>query len=560
MSAPTIVDLRGVDQLTLPPRERIDTMTQPIPEYTMGFAWIGWIYDHLTHSEGERSGLPFQVTPRQARFLVHLGAVDGSGSLLCESAVRRLAKGSGKSPFAAVLALLFMLGPIEVASYDDSVPGGVTVQRPGVMQLVQLAAVKAAQTANVMRHIRVMATGRNIKRAYHLDVGKQYVDEPTTGARIEVVTTAPGSAEGANPVLVLADETQHWIGNTPRQFYDTLRGNVAKYSGGLVVSTTNAWAPGSESVAEADFDIWVEQQEGKRKADRGILYDALIAPPNAVLHDNPRPGEIGLTETLEFIYQDCAWVNIDRQRTEVQRASAARARRFWFNRPSVTDGAWVGPHHWSRLHDPNRTLVEGEDVVLFFDGSLSNDFTALVGCCMSDGHVFTVGVWAPEDIGQDRKRVDIDAVDTAVRAVRERYTVVAFWADVREWESFVKIDWPELFADAKLIPAGKSGTPSDLIAWDMRSKGWAFGSATEHCFREITEGHFTHDGNPETTKHITNAQAKETKHHIVITKPSRSAKIDAAVCVIGARMVYRHVKENPDYLKRQTAGAGWSLF
>ena len=61
-----------------------------------------------------------------------------------------------------------------------------------------------------------------------------------------------------------------------------------------------------------------------------------------------------------------------------------------------------------------------------------------------------------------------------------------------------------------------------------------------------------HDGNWETSKHIGNARATESRGRITIKKesPKSPNKIDAAVCVIGARMVYRAVLASKQWEER----------
>ena len=72
------------------------------------------------------------------------------------------------------------------------------------------------------------------------------------------------------------------------------------------------------------------------------------------------------------------------------------------------------------------------------------------------------------------------------------------------------------------------------------------------CHAEIQDGMFTHDGNWDTSRHIGNARVFETRGRFSIKKesPKSPNKIDAAVCVIGARMVYRHVKASSEYEAR----------
>lgn len=528
-------------------------MPEGAPEFTLGYEVLWWIEDNIRQPNGPAAGRPFEPTTGQARFILWFYAVDRDGRWLYNRGVRRLAKGSGKSPFAAVLALAELLGPVRVAQFDPDVPGGV-VGMPVSMPLVQIAATSEKQTANTMRMIRAMANKRTpLAKKFGLDSGKTYIETPY-GGKLEQITSSEGSAEGAEVSFVIGDETEHWTpGMGGPGLMETLTQNAVK-TGSRVLETSNAWTPGAQSVSESTFEAWCEQQEGNTRATQGILYDAVVAPPNAVLHDEPEPGEIGLTEALEFVYADCPWVSgdkIDAIRNQIWATNypVSRARRFFLNQPNAAENAWITLQEWSVLAEPARKLEDGEEIVLFFDGSKSNDHTALVGCCLSDGHVFTVGVWAPEHA---TGVVNVGAVEVALARTFERFTVLAFWADVREWESQVKTSWPEKYGDDLLLWAVPKGKEPAAIAWDMRSHAYQFAEAAEMCFAEIQDGGFTHDGNWDTSRHIGNARVNETRGRFSIKKesPKSPNKIDAAVCVIGARMVYRIVKASDDYEKR----------
>ena len=561
----TLQTLLAVDQSTINPRDRWDTLPPYSGQRTLGFGVIAWIYDNLTLPDGDPDQ-PFRLTKRQSLFLLHWYALDDDGRFLHSGGASRLAKGSGKSPFAAVMALAELLGPVRFDRWDASVPGGA-IGKPTRMAWVQISATSESQTANTMDMVTQMASKRSkLAKKYKLDVGKTYVRAPEIGAKLEQITSSTGSTEGARTTFVVCDETEHW---TPAQggkgLKKALKRNCTKKAGRLL-ETCNAWDPGAGSVAEATFEAWVAQQTGAARSERPLLYDSIQAPPNTSLSDKPKPGEIGIREGIAYVYHDCPWVpqeEIIEGDIWQPDSDPSLSRRFYLNQPVARTGAWVPPQQWAALADPKRELEPGEEIVLFFDGSKSNDHTALVGCCMEDGHVFTVGVWEPQEQLDGTKEVDVHAVDAAVQDMRETYTVVGFWADVREFESFVKTKWPRDFEDEALLPAGKSGLPSDLIAWDMRSKSYNFALAVEMTYDEIQSGEFTHDGHPATSEHMANAVVFEQRNgRISIRKesPKSARKIDAAVCVIGARMVYRAVKESPSYQKRNHYyPGGWVL-
>ena len=566
------VDLRTVDQLSLSPYDRLDTLPPGLPEYTLGYEVIRWMTDNLTITDGDNAGQPFRVTKRQARFLLWWYAVDEFGNWLYGKAVRRLAKGSGKSPFAAAQALAEMMGPVRVDYFDDNVPGGVVGKRVPNAD-VNLVATSFEQTANTMDAARQMAAqGSTTYKKHKLTVNKRSIESLTEQIMLKVRASSVGSLEGGRTTFTVADETEHWTeGQQGADLMAVLSRNLAK-TGNRMLETSNAWEPGDESAAEQSFEIWCAQEEGLTESEMPILYDAVIAPPNTSLSDEPGPGEISLTEGLEWVYQDCPWVlkNLSAIKEDVWRTpDQASARRFYLNQPTAAKGAWVTPQMWQALADPERELVDGEDIVMFFDGSKSGDHSALVGCCMSDGHVFNIGVWVPEDDGDGGTYIDKAAVDNTIRRIKERSNVVAFWADRREWDTFVNVEWPLLFADNNLVPPKRRATELQTVNFDMSGSNSEnlrrFGQAAEQTRDDIVNKAFTHDGSGVLSQHVVNAHAHALRNgYISIRKqtPKSSRKIDAAVCMIGARLMYHYVRQSDGYKRKQkqlTASTQWSF-
>lgn len=392
-------------------------------------------------------------------------------------------------------------------------------------------------TANTMRMVRAMASPRSAVVAAHgLDPGK-HIFHKLGGGELRVITSSAVAEEGSEPSCVIEDETEHWLpGNGGTELAAVLDRNLAK-SGSRALETANAWVPGVESVAESTFDAWVAQAEGRTRGDTGILCDSVVAAPDTDLAD-----EASLMTALDRVYADCPWVDrrVIAGRIWDPRTPPDVARRFYLNQPTATFDSWATPQEWAKLVDPTVAVSDGDEIALFFDGSKSRDATALVGCRLSDGHVFAVDVWEPAE----GSVVPVVEVDAAVDRAFDRWSVVAFWADVHEWESFTKVSWPERFASKLEVPAesDRSRDPQ-MIAWDMRGHVRDFTLAAEFCAAEIGEAAFTHDGDSRLARHVANARRRPNRYGVSIGKESRSSvrKIDAAVCVIGARMVRRAV-------------------
>lgn len=535
------------------PQERLATLPEGLPKFTLGYEALAWAAKYLRHPNGLRAGKAWQFTREQARYVLWFYALDEKARWLFHHGARRLAKGSGKSPFAAVMALIELLAPVRFDHWDPDVPGGV-VGKPVSMPWVQIAAVSLDQTENTMRMVRAMASPANapaLHRDYSLDVGKTQIFVQPEG-KLEVITSSAATAEGAESTFVIGDELEHWTpSNGGAELHATLMDNLSK-SGSRMLETLNAWKPGINSAGESTFNDWVLQETGRSKNESRILYDARQAP-----HDTDLGDADSLRSALEWVYADCPWSDIDAIMTRIWSPSAQvdDSKRKYLNWPVASSDSWCDPQDWAQMARPDIDVAPGEDIVMFFDGSLSNDHTALIGCRMDDGHIFTIGVWQPKAADPDDKpMVDVQAVDDRVDFAFATWNVIGFYADVREWESFTKVAWPERYRDRlELWATSRGAQQPEPIAWDMRGKDFQFTTAAELAEAEVMQHSFTHDGNPLLTEHVLNARRHEGRYGITVRKESRKSakKIDACVCMIGARMVWRLARERGGVSKKK---------
>lgn len=522
--------------------DRLITLPEGLPKLTLGWEALRFAAQYLKHPNGIRAGMRWRYTPEQARFLLWWYALDEDGQWLFYHAARRLSKGSGKSPFAGSLALIEFCAPVRLKDFDPKLPGGCKGKRVD-MPLVQIAATSEKQTANTMRQIRAMAPkGSLIVRDFLLDPGRSQYNMLPEGT-LEVITSSAATAEGAEATFVVGDETEHWLpANGGPDLFSTLVDNLTK-SGNRMLETANAPKPGKGAVIDDTYDAWCAQEDGKQAGDRRILFDARIAPPETVMED-----PASLRTALEFVYADCEWASIDAIITRIQAKNAKKddSKRKYLNWPTTVANAWADPQLWKKLARPDIVVDPGTRIVMFFDGSKSRDDTALLGCRIDDGHVFTIDVWSPgnsHDSEDETPTIDVEAVDAKVDWAMDTYDVVAFFSDVKEWEGFAKVTWPQRYRDRLKLHAVPSGRSPEPIAWDMRSRDFEFTMAAELVEAEIADAAFTHDGDPRTTNHVLNALRKDGRFGVSIQKrtPNSPDKIDAAVCVIGVRMVRRLV-------------------
>ena len=162
---------------------------------------------------------------------------------------------------------------------------------------------------------------------------------------------------------------------------------------------------------------------------------------------------------------------------------------------------------------------DGTAVVLGFDGSYTDDSTALIGCTVSDPpHLFVVEVW--ESAGKPPGwTVPRESVDAAVDAAMRRWDVAEFAADPPKWESEME-RWEERYGGI-------------VVRFDTFSRA-RMAPACNRFYAAVTEGKLTRDPSDVLARHLGNAVTKQTPQGTVIVKDSKSSprKIDAAVAAV----------------------------
>jgi len=561
------------NQQKIAPSQRWITLPPGLPPFTLGWGAIKWAMKYLHQPDGDAAGARWKFTNSQARFLLWWYAVDESASWEFSHGMRRLPKGAGKSPFAAVMALCEMCAPVRfshwgVDNHGDKMPVG----KPVGMPLVQIAATAENQgLINTMRMVRALiATPEDpsskskksrIVHDYGLDVGKTLIYKPG-GGQLHVITNSANATEGALTTFGICDQTELWVkSNGGIDLFEVMDRNTAK-SKSRLVQTSNAWQPGAGSVAQTTHDAWIAEQEGRTRGRARTLMDVRMAPP-----DTDTGSRESLLRGVEVAYGDSYWADpediVDRHIFDLKTPLDV-SLRFYLNWPRAAEDAWVTQQEFDRWANPDVELDDGDEITLGFDGSRTNDATSLIGCRIRDGFVFDLGTWETEPLpGGGRTIVPVDEVDAAVARAFDRWNPVAFFADVREWESFSKIEWPRLYAERLEVMSVPGGRDPQPIAWDMRTHVSEFTAAAEMVNEEIIgeSPAFYHDGSAVLSRHVANARRRPNRFGISIAKESHDSpnKIDACVAMIIARHARRLYLSNARTAKKKVrTGRVWS--
>ncbi|WP_037354937.1 terminase [Amycolatopsis orientalis] len=537
---------------------------------SLGWLASAWVEHFTVHGPGDVQGDDVDLDDEFAGFLVDAYALDGHGRRQYSRAVLSRAKGRAKSEIAGFVGLFEAFGPCRFCgwatggetyrwrdftyTYEPGEPMGQPLTYP----YIRCLATEESQTGNTYDVIH-----------YNLTEGPLGEDLPKDAAGLtrvllpgggEIVpSTASSSAkDGGKESLAIFDEPHLYITPELRRMFKTVDRNLRKRKAaqpwGLLTSTM--YQAGEDSILEALDRQAKAIREGRTRSAR-LLWDHREAPADVELTDLD-----AMVAALREVYGPAAdWMDlpgiVENEFWDLTKAPE-ESRRYFFNQRSSAATAWTTAPEWTACHDPERPpLLDGDTVVMFFDGSKNDDATGLVAVRMSDGHAAVLHCQekpeGPADVGWE---VDRAAADLAVRTSFDRFDVVGFFADVREFESYVD-SWAFEFGDRLLIDA-TPGRSRSAVAFDMRAKVPEFVPAVERTLAEIKQKALTHDGDSRLTRHVLNARRQSTRYGVLIRKEARESphKIDLAVCLIGARHVRRLLLASPEWARRNRRRTG----
>lgn len=521
--------------------------SEPGERPTLGWLVLDWIEENLIVPDGPSAGDPLTFTREQAEFILRLYEVDPTfdgppvrgralvNGRLIRRAVLSRPKGWGKSPLVAGLCMVEALAPVVLDGWDaDGQPVGREWSSLGFKPKVQIVAVSEDQTANTWDPLLEMACNGPVYDNYAIEPMQTFVSVPR--GVIEAVTSSGMSREGFRPVFSALDQTESWLPSVGGpKLAATIRRNLGKVNG-CSVETPNAFEPGAGSVAERSFAAVAKQTEGRTRITTGMLFDHREAPPETDPTD-----EASLRTGLEVAYGDSAdanggWVTLDRLVAEYwdPDTDPQDARRFYLNQITHASDAWLSQPELTAIADATKVVADRDVVVLGFDGSrkrshATTDATALIGCRVSDGHLFEVGVWEqPTGPAGDGWEVPVALVEASLAGAFAKYAVVGLFADPAKWESYLA-KWEATYGARLKVKASRDHP----MHWWMNRPS-AVVAAVDQLHTAITQAECTYDGSSALTRHLLNARRRSSRSGIQLAKahPESADKIDAAYAAV----------------------------
>jgi len=454
-------------------------------------------------SVGGRAGEPLLLRDWQKQLVGNVFARRPDGRLRHRSSLVLLPRKSGKSALGSGIALYSLMMSGQGAE-------------------VYSAASDREQARIVFGAAKAMIESSPELRA-NTKLFRDAIEVPETGSVYRVLSSDSSRQEGLSPNLVVFDELH---AQPNRRMYDVLSLAMGARPEAMLLAITTPGvksdSSGQDSVAYA---LW---QYGKRVADGEADDDSFFmahwgAPEDANYRDpevwraaNPGYGDL----------QD-----VDDFESAMKRTPEAefRTKRLgtWVNAQT----AWLPSGAWDTLPE-TVAPVDDTPVVVGFDGSFSNDSTALVGCTIEDvPRMWLIKAWERPPGARDDWRVPIGEVEHEVLSLPSRWNVVEIACDPYRWSREI-----ESWAAAGLpVTEFVTSSPARMVP------------ATAKFYDAVTGEGVTHDHDPLLARHLNNCVVRTDRLGPRITKEHKMSprKIDAGVCAVIAFDRATARRENP---------------
>lgn len=473
-------------------------------------------------TRGRRAGSVLALRAWQRQIICDVLALDADGVRMYRRGLLGLPRKNGKSEVGAILALYFLALDGEYGAEVYSCAGDRGQAR------VVFDQAKAVIAAEPLLRDKFTVT-------------RDLVAHPRTRSRYAARSAEAYSAEGLNPSACLFDEV-HVQPNA--RLWDVMSLGSGTRERPLILGITTAgydkaslcgalydagrrgtegmyfrwWEPESEGADLRDPTVWRTCNPGLDLAPAWQAYHQRYAATGS--HVEARAA----AEAVDADYLDAPprpdFLSLADMRMALPPSTSENAfRRYRLNQWTETLEAWLPAGAWAACAAP-RALEDGEEVVLFLDGSFSGDSTALVACTF-DGHLAVVGHWErPDGPLGDGWRVDILEVEARAVELAGQYRVIRLGVDPFRWQrSEIVLREAGLPVEEFPTTSVKRMVPACAALYDA-----------------IVEGRVTHDGSPDLARHLANAVVKTDRNGPRIVKEHKMStkRIDLAVAAVGA--------------------------
>ena len=344
-----------------------------------------------------------------------------------------------------------------------------------------------------------------------LHVLRDVIEYSETGSVLRVLSSEASRAEGYNFSTVLFDEIH--VQPDDRLWATVNLGSGARKNPlvlGISTAGTKTDNRGQDSLC---YKLW---QYGRRLDSGEIEDDAFyfrcFTAPDDLAWDSPEAAKAANPAYGDFLDPEdfaAAARSIPRHEYETKRL----CRWVYSSDPYLPGGTW------DACVDKQIVLNDEDEIVMGFDGSFSNDSTAIVACRVADKALFVLGHWERPIDGDLAWRVPIEEVEAKMLALFSKHKVVEIVCDPFRWQRSMEA-WAQVGLPIVEFPQ----TPSRMVP------------ATASFYDAVVNMQLKHDGDPRLARHAANATPYYSRNGLMVKKESKNSlkRIDLLVAAIMA--------------------------
>lgn len=404
-----------------------------------------------------------------------------------------IARKNGKTALASTLPLFFGL-------YGDR--GGE----------IYSAAADRDQAKLVMSHAR-RAVEMSPELGAQIKVYRDAMEFKGTGTVYKALSSEAFTKEGLSASLVIADELAAW---PSRELFDVLSLSMGARRSPLFVAITTAGprvdSTGGDSIAYTLYQL-------ARRRISGENDDTTLGMAWWEAADDAYGDEAKWSEANPGLLSDPAILSIEDLQSAKKRTPEQEFRTKRLNQWVSSSQAFLPTGTWEACKDDQIALNKEDEVVLGFDGSFSNDSTAIVACRVSDKAFFVLGHWERPLDAELNWRVPVEEVEARMLEICQTHTVREIVCDPFRWQRSMEA-WQQIGLPVVEFPQ----TPSRMVP------------ATAAFYDAVVNGRVKHNGDPALARHAANATPYYSRNGLMIRKESKTSlkRIDLLVAALMA--------------------------
>jgi phage terminase large subunit-like protein len=402
-----------------------------------------------------------------------------------------IARKNGKTALASTLPLFFGL-------YGDR--GGE----------IYSAAADRDQAKLVMSHAR-RAVEMSPELGAQIKVYRDAMEFKGTGTVYKALSSEAFTKEGLSASLVIADELAAW---PSRELFDVLSLSMGARRSPLFVAITTAGprvdSTGGDSIAYTLYQL-------ARRRISGENDDTTLGMAWWEAADDAYADETKWSEANPGLMSDPAILSIEDLQSAKKRTPEQEFRTKRLNQWVSSSQAFLPTGTWEACKDDQIALNKEDEVVLGFDGSFSNDSTAIVACRVSDKAFFVLGHWERPLDAELNWRVPVEEVEAKMLEICQTHTVREIVCDPFRWQRSMEA-WQQIGLPVVEFPQ----TPSRMVP------------ATAAFYDAVVNGRVKHNGDPSLARHAANATPYYSRNGLMIRKESKTSlkRIDLLVAAL----------------------------